>query len=67
MFRNEPDTHDIRNYIRSRFNMESKEKIRDNYGTFCHYLIYNKGNHLTMGPDLYYKRLRYEIPNNMKE
>ena len=39
--------------------MESKEKIRDNYGTFCHYLVYNNHNHLELGPDIIYKCMRY--------
>lgn len=47
--------------------MESKEKIRTDYGTFCHYLVYNNGHNLELGPDIVYKKLRYEIPNTLKE
>lgn len=37
-----------------------------NYGEFCHYLIYNTEHGMEIGPDIPYKRLRYEVPNHVK-
>jgi len=58
-FNSKPQTDKIRSYIAMYFNMESKECLRKNYGTFCHYLVYNGENGLEMGPDILYKLLRH--------
>jgi len=59
MFREKPQTDNIKNYIATNFNMQSKESINKDYASFCHYLIYNTDKSLEMGPDIEYKRLRY--------
>lgn len=41
--------------------------MRTTYAEFCHYLIYNNDNSLEIGPDVVYKRRRFEVPNYNKQ
>jgi len=65
--RNELDNKNLRKDIAVNFNMQSKDSINHDYGEFCHYLMYNTEVGMEIGPDIPYKRLRYEVPNSMDE
>jgi hypothetical protein len=67
-FATRPVTKDLRNYIATYFNMQSKESCQSDYGTFCCMIAYPLSDgSCELGPDVVRLKFRYEVTNGAHE
>nr|QDH88955.1 MAG: RNA-dependent RNA polymerase [Riboviria sp.] len=68
IFKNIPNTRNLRDDIEVKFNMQSKFHINNNHGTFCNFIAYKTGGgRIEFGPDLIRMKFRYEVTNGVSE
>lgn len=62
-----PNTTNLRESIKARHNMLSKEQTSTVCGEFCHKLVGNREGQAHMVPDIEHLIYRFEVPNHMAQ
>jgi hypothetical protein len=61
-------TTSLHSYIKTRFNMFSKDHIRSDFGTFCSFIAYKTGQgNAELGPDVVRLKNRFEVTNGVSD